>query len=181
MAIRARRISCALGLALLTVCRPGLGQAPQARARAVITLSLDANPIDITVEALQAAARSVDAVVYKFEEPRVLDALEDAVRRGVVVRVVADAEEAGTRKSLADRAQAAGIEVHDWVDGKLHAKFAVVDDTLMLTGSYNWTESASEKNIELIIGVEHQDVVARFSELFATLWDGSPPLTEERP
>jgi PLD-like domain len=49
------------------------------------------------------------------------------------------------------------------------------DDALVLTGSYNWTESASEKNIELIIGVEHQDIVGRFAELFATLWDSSPP------
>ena len=48
----------------------------------------------------------------------------------------------------------------------------------MLTGSFNWTESAQHDNLELIHDVDTPEVVKRFQELFEALWDRSEPFED---
>jgi phosphatidylserine/phosphatidylglycerophosphate/cardiolipin synthase-like enzyme len=69
-----------------------------------------------------------------------------------------------------------GAEVRRWGSGELHAKFAIADDVWVITGSFNWTQSAATSNVEPVAGIGDADVVARFVELFEDLWDraGSP-------
>ena len=59
--------------------------------------------------------------------------------------------------------------------GKLHAKWTVVDGKRVLTGSFNWTESAQHKNMELIFVNDEPGSVKRFQEIFETLWDHAEP------
>jgi phosphatidylserine/phosphatidylglycerophosphate/cardiolipin synthase-like enzyme len=140
-----------------------------------LSLGPDENPIVATRRALDEARESVSAVIYKFDEPGLLEAVSAAVRRGVRVRLLIDgAQVAGNpERSLAARAQAAGAEVRLWPEDlhKLHAKLTVVDGKKALTGSYNWTRSALEKNVELLIVFEEPATVRRLSGLFEVLWE----------
>ncbi len=139
-----------------------------------LAVSLDASPVDLTVAAIEGAERQILVVVYKFDEPELFNALEAAMARGVHVRIIADAEEAGRKRSLVDDSQMLGAVARRWVDGKLHAKFAVIDDDLVLSGSYNWTKSAAEDNVELFLASEDPEVVKEFADLFESLWVMSP-------
>jgi phosphatidylserine/phosphatidylglycerophosphate/cardiolipin synthase-like enzyme len=141
-----------------------------------ITLSLYENPIRSTREAVINARHTVYAVVFKFNEPTLLDALRQALARGVTVKLVVDSVDADRNKSLVREAERLGAEVRRWGSGELHAKFAIVDDVWVITGSFNWTRSAATSNVELVAGIGDAAVVARFVELFEDLWDraGSP-------
>jgi len=141
-------------------------------AAPVIELSAERNPVQLTREGLGAARRSVRAVVYKFDEPGVLESIAAAVGRGVEVRLLVDGEQASRKKSLVGAAAAAGAEVREWPGrrGKLHAKFTLIDDTRALTGSFNWTRSALDKNVELVMVFEDASTLSRWSELFDRLW-----------
>lgn len=45
----------------------------------------------------------------------------------------------------------ATVEVKEWTQGKLHAKLLIIDESSVLTGSYNWTKSAEGDNVELML------------------------------
>jgi len=53
---------------------------------------------------------------------------------------------------------------------KLHHKFAVIDDKIVITGSHNWSASANYNNDEALLVIENPTVAAHFSQEFARLY-----------
>ena len=58
----------------------------------------------------------------------------------------------------------------DSTEAHMHHKFAIADNDLLLTGSYNWTRSASTENNENVIVTNHEKLVAPFREEFDKMW-----------
>ncbi len=177
---RFRGVRLAAGLALLAwSCSAAPPTQPAGRA----SLSLSENPIEITRRALDETDLSVLAVLYKFDEPSLLPALVAAVERGVEVRLLVDAAQAGGEgeESLVESARASGASVRFWSRklGKLHAKFTVLDGRRALAGSYNWTQSARTDNVELLLDFENAETVSRLIDLFDQLWRRAGETAEE--
>ena len=130
------------------------------------------NAVPIAVAAIDAAERSVDAALYKFDEPSLLAAVERALQRGVRVRLLADETKANAN-SLVALAGKAGAEVKRWraKRGKLHAKLMLVDGERAIAGSFNWTRSAARSNVELVLDFREPATVKRLAEGFEKLWD----------
>jgi cardiolipin hydrolase len=53
----------------------------------------------------------------------------------------------------------------------MHHKFALFDGKRLLTGSFNWTRSASEQNEENMIVTPDPVLVAAFQGRFEALWN----------
>ena len=53
--------------------------------------------------------------------------------------------------------------------GFMHHKFCVIDNRIVITGSYNWTYYAETRNIENIVISDNLDVVLQYKEEFRTL------------
>jgi phosphatidylserine/phosphatidylglycerophosphate/cardiolipin synthase-like enzyme len=53
----------------------------------------------------------------------------------------------------------------------MHHKFAIFDESTLLTGSYNWTLSAMRHNEENLIVTDDAALVRRFAEVFTSLWE----------
>lgn len=135
-----------------------------------IKLSSECNPVDALVEAFAKAKRSIDAAVYKFNLCKIFEALNEAIDRGVKVRLVVDCDKKdGFARTLAKK-ENEDVTIRKWTGHKLHAKFVIIDDRLVLSGSYNWTKSAWKKNIELLLRFDDAASVGRFTNLFEELW-----------
>lgn len=52
----------------------------------------------------------------------------------------------------------------------MHNKFAIIDEAVIITGSFNWTLSASTKNQENILILENKQVVNSYLSEFNKLW-----------
>ena len=52
----------------------------------------------------------------------------------------------------------------------MHHKFAIADTDLLLTGSYNWTRSASTENNENVVVSNNARLVSSFQKEFDRLW-----------
>ncbi len=52
------------------------------------------------------------------------------------------------------------------VDNMVHHKFCIVDDKTLITGSYNWTYYAENRNWENIIIIDNADIVKGYIEEF---------------
>jgi phosphatidylserine/phosphatidylglycerophosphate/cardiolipin synthase-like enzyme len=120
-----------------------------------------------------AARRSIQVQAYLFTHRGIAAALARAARRGVEVDLVGDARqfEAGglpVAKGLAR----AGVRV--WLSGDyaaFHNKVVVVDagtpSAVVVTGSYNFTQAAQERNAENVVVISASpEVEERFARDF---------------
>jgi len=121
---------------------------------------------------LNTARRKVDICVFTITDDRISGAILDAFRRKVAIRIVTDDDKAGDRGSDVDRLADAGIPVRfDRTRFHMHHKFALFDDGLLLTGSYNWTRSAASSNEENLVVTEDPRLITPFSQVFEDLWE----------
>ncbi|MGD0263602.1 MAG: phospholipase D family protein [Candidatus Methylomirabilota bacterium] len=125
------------------------------------------------VRAIQDSRKTIDIAVYNFTAYELADALYAAKARGVQVRVVVDREMAETGGSGVRGLRLNGIPVRSLGVPELslmHNKFAVFDERLVVTGSYNWTNSAEHANYENLVVLEEPALVSRFQQEFRRLW-----------
>jgi phosphatidylserine/phosphatidylglycerophosphate/cardiolipin synthase-like enzyme len=168
-----------------------LAMSISASAQQVVTVTIETNfspypdgarPIqDGWVRELNDAVSSVRVAMYSFTLPLFKDALIAAQGRGVNVRVVADigALTRGTAPScLAVDLYNAGIPIKKYapldVRNLLHDKFMVIDETVLVTGSANFTSSAVQFNHENSIIIkangETPQFIAAFRDQFEAMW-----------
>ena len=105
-------------------------------------------------ESLHRANRQVTLALYGFNNNELAEELVKLANKGVVVRVKIDATKGSGRKTsaLIGRLRSGGVEVQTVApDGRNHNKFAVIDGSRVLTGSYNWTVKAESNWENLLI------------------------------
>ena len=52
----------------------------------------------------------------------------------------------------------------------MHHKFAIIDNRILLTGSYNWTFSANNRNDENLMVIDDPEIIEIFQNQFINLW-----------
>jgi len=121
---------------------------------------------------LRTATRSIDVAMFHFTSDRLVQALTERRRAGVVVRVLLD-----RAQSVADfvrRLQAEGTEVRRVTTrgevARFHQKYAVLDARLVVTGPYNWTVLGDTANHENVVVLRHEAAARAFLENFETTW-----------
>ena len=152
----------AAGLALAALAAASLAQSPAAPplpARGTVQVAF--TPWDdaerMIAEAIGAAKRQILVQAYSFTSRSIAAALIAARARGVDVRVTADREQAFSGdNSRIPAIAAAGIPVLIEVRYQsAHNKAMIIDagsaDAAVITGSYNWTFAAQNRNAENVL------------------------------
>jgi phosphatidylserine/phosphatidylglycerophosphate/cardiolipin synthase-like enzyme len=118
------------------------------------------------------AQSTCDVCVFTITDDRITDAIIRANARGVNLRVITDDEKSHDLGSDIDKLQMVGIpcKMDSGNAAHMHHKFALFDGRRLMTGSFNWTRSASEQNEENLIVTEDAVLVNAFSERFELLW-----------
>ena len=118
------------------------------------------------------AEENIDAAVYAINNQDIVDALKDAHRRGVKIRILTDRLQASQKKSKVRELHDFGINIRVNSKHKIeHNKFAVFDAESVVTGSFNWTEPAVHKNEEVCdIFVDDPQYTAQHQKLFDQRW-----------
>lgn len=135
--------------------------------------------LNLIVRRVAAARKSLDLCVFTITDDRISRTILDAHRRGVKVRVVTDNDKALDPGSDVHRFRDAGIPVKfdpagrpsdPHTTGHMHHKFAVIDGSRLLNGSYNWTRGAAEVNFENVVDTAEAGLVVAFAAEFERLW-----------
>lgn len=117
------------------------------------------------------ARKTVDVCVFTITDDRIAGFVLDAHRRGVKVRIITDNDKALDEGSDIGRLARAGVPVRqDLTEYHMHHKFAVFDQKVMLTGSYNWTRGAANFNAENIVVTDEPRLLKAFGAQFEELW-----------
>ena len=124
------------------------------------------------IEAIQSSRLEVSAVVYNINNPRILNALIEAHKRGVKVKILTDRSQAESASSGILKLMSAGIDLRVHSRHKLeHNAFGVFDDKTAVNGSYNWSEAASEANSENCALLPEANAVKAYKQRFKDLWN----------
>ena len=120
-----------------------------------ILYSLDKQENDqAIVGAINGAQKYAYFAIYEFTKTNIEEALIKAKQRGVDVEGIMDAsqsDDGGPQAAIIKKLRAAGIPVETQKHplGIMHIKMLVTDNAYAL-GSYNWTESATTENDEVL-------------------------------
>jgi phosphatidylserine/phosphatidylglycerophosphate/cardiolipin synthase-like enzyme len=125
---------------------------------------------------IDAASCGVDLSVYILSEPRIIEHLCQAAKRGVRVRVMLEEQPfggGGAQVETMATLEALGIEVR-WSGSQLrfsHAKYMVVDSSVALVMTQNLTTSAFTANREFAVITTEPAEVEQAQEVFDRDWE----------
>ncbi len=114
---------------------------------------------------IDAAQNTIRVQAYSFTNPLIVQALADARLRGVDVIVVLDKSNRTQRSSVAELAQRAGIPT--LIDDRhaiAHNKIMIIDDRIVITGSYNFSRAAEKSNAENLVIIESAPIARKYQQ-----------------
>ena len=113
------------------------------------------------VRVLNSARKSIYVQAYSFTNAEIASALVAAHRRGVTTRVILDKSQESEKYSEADFLTHAGVPTTiDAAHAIAHNKVMIVDESTVITGSFNFTKAAEEKNAENLLIVHQSPALA---------------------
>jgi len=140
-------------------------------AKTEVYFSLYDNPQKEIIKNINQAQAFINIAMYTFTDKEILLSLTNAQNRGVKVRVYLDRSQIESTYSVSRLLVQKGIKVRISSNNYImHNKFAIIDNRLLLTGSYNWTFAANNKNEENLMIIDDPEVIARYQNQFEKLW-----------
>ena len=120
---------------------------------------------EAVVNAIAQAKTEIFVQAYSFTSAPIAKALVEAHKRGVQVEIILDRSQRKERYSSADFTAHAGIPTFiDAVHAIAHNKVMIIDKTVLITGSFNFTKAAEEKNAENLLVIRSKELASTYIE-----------------
>jgi len=121
----------------------------------------------IIINLINRANRSIHVMVYSFTYDPLADALIMAHKRNVSVTVIIERQQANVTGSVYYKLLNASVDVRlDSNPYLMHHKVAIIDGWIVVTGSFNWSKSAEERNDENIVVIYDEAVAGMYEQEF---------------
>jgi phosphatidylserine/phosphatidylglycerophosphate/cardiolipin synthase-like enzyme len=142
-----------------------------------IAFSPNGGATEMVVRTIDSAKSSVRVAAYTFTSKPIAQALLEAHKRGIDVRVVVDKSNVTARYTAATVLANMGVPVRvDYNYAIMHDKFVVVDGQVVESGSFNFTAAAETKNAENVLVLHDAAVAQRYGQEWERLWSESEPM-----
>jgi len=123
---------------------------------------------------IDAAKSTIDIIAYELTNPEFAVPIAAANRRGVTVRIILDRAQERTPEAYGQKMERLGIGVMtDRTEKLQHNKYVIIDGSIVLTGSYNWSLNAENNNAENLLVIRDTATATAFAKDFATHWSHS--------
>lgn len=125
--------------------------------------------LDRICELIQLSQKKIDVAAYAFNSETIARSLIAADQRGINVRVISDRYNKNRYPTLMITLALSGVEVYyDHRHATFHNKFIVIDDRIILTGSYNYTNAAEYANAENLLIIDNKFLAEQYETNFET-------------
>jgi len=152
---RQYRFALALCCGLLSLLLRVAPAAAFTQARAAVYFSPRGGATDAVVREIHAATQQILVQAYSFTSAPIAKALLDAHKRGVKILAVLDKSNETDKYSAATFLINTGIQtLIDDQHAIAHNKVIVIDSATIITGSFNFTKAAEEKNAENLLVIK---------------------------
>ncbi len=121
----------------------------------------------LALHAIQSAKKEILVQCYSFTSRPISDALIDAHKNGISVKILFDKSQLKAPYSQIHRLKKAGIRTKvDDVQGIAHNKTIIVDGARLITGSYNFSNAANVRNSENMLLIQDEEM----SKIYRAEW-----------
>lgn len=122
---------------------------------------------------LRFADKYIYIAIYTITNSKLARVLYTLWKDGVDVRIITDDETMGSQGCDIQNLANAGIPIRNDTNmqSRMHHKFMVIDDELVMNGSFNWTVSAVKNNNENVVVSSDATQIQSFKTEFLRLWD----------
>ena len=148
----------------------------------------------LIAKTIEQATESIDLALFVFSEQKIVDVLQQKQQQGIEIKGVFDSSFA--YRYYSEVLDMLGITLYQnckvennnnpWTKpintvgiarlgsgDKLHHKFTIVDQKILISGSQNWSPSANKNNDEALIIIKNQTVVQHFIQEFERLYNSA--------
>jgi len=165
---RLPRIALLVALSLVAGCSAprATGSLPQtARGPAwQVCFSPRGGCTQLIVDTVAGARSTILVQAYSFTSEPIAHALVDAHQRGVDIAVILDKSQRTEDDARIQPLVDAGIPVLiDAAHAIAHNKVMVIDGTTVITGSFNFTQAAEERNAENLLVIRDAALAAQYT------------------
>ena len=120
---------------------------------------------------LDQASQTVDLCIFTITDNELARRIISCHKRGVKVRIITDDEKMEDNGSEIEKLAEAGIPVKiDHSHYHMHNKFGIIDNKIAITGSFNWTYTATKHNKENLVATTKFEIVEQYYGEFNRLW-----------
>jgi phosphatidylserine/phosphatidylglycerophosphate/cardiolipin synthase-like enzyme len=144
--------------------------------RVELYFSPDENVEQRLVELITDSSQRIQFMAYVLTSDPIANELLAAHQRGVEVQGVVEATQADSLGSDYLRLLKAGLSVRrDSNPKSMHHKVILIDDSIVITGSYNFSKSAKERNDENLVILHDPDLVLNYLQEFERIYAVATP------
>jgi len=129
---------------------------------------------DAVIHEIKKATQTIDIAMYYLSSREIAQALIKASQNNVRIRIVLDQGQEIESASKSGYLIKHGLEIRYHLGfGLMHNKFAIIDGVSLITGSFNWTSTAEERNEENLLIISNDNIINTYEERFNYLWNTS--------
>ncbi len=143
----------------------------------IVSVYFCPNPdvVDEIVSMIDSSEKYVYVAMFFLTHDRIINALVEAKKRGVDVKVItcASASQETYSKHHKIREKSVPVKVENWT-GKQHMKTIISDDKRLTVGSMNATTTAELKNDENIVFITNPAHTIEARKIFEEQWQNIP-------
>ena len=142
------------------------------KTRVDIYFSPDDRVLNALLPVLRSAEKSIYFLAYSFTSNDLGNLVRDKAAKGLTVEGVMDEEQVASNQGTEfDPFLQAGVDVRiDGNEGLMHHKVFIIDEKIVIFGSYNFSQSAEERNDENVIIVYNEAIAQQFMQEFQRVW-----------
>ncbi|MGC9398032.1 MAG: phospholipase D-like domain-containing protein [Anaerolineae bacterium] len=132
------------------------------------------------IELLESAERSIHFMAFTLTDTGIAQALNQRYKAGVQVQGVVETRNINDQGSDVEALQQVGLDVR--LDGNpynMHHKVIVIDEAVVITGSYNFSRSAAEYNDENVLILHSSEIARHYLEEFKRLYTEAEEVNHE--
>jgi phosphatidylserine/phosphatidylglycerophosphate/cardiolipin synthase-like enzyme len=131
--------------------------------KASVYFSPKGNAIENLLDRINDAQNTILVQAYSFTSDEIAGALIDAHKYGKNVEVILDKSQRGKRVGFL--LKSSGINVrYDYSHAIAHNKIMIIDNRTVITGSYNFTKAAEERNAENLLIIDSKELAKPYLE-----------------
>lgn len=128
----------------------------------------------LILKILKEAKKSIHIQAYSFTDPEIGVILQEAFLKKVTIKILLDKSNRKDKRSLQHTLKPLGISIrYDHLPGIAHNKVIIVDEKILITGSYNFSKSAYSRNAENVLVVNNQPLATLYLQNWHKRWEKS--------
>ena len=123
------------------------------------------------IQQIKLATESLKICVFTISDNEISKEIISAYKKGINIKIISDNDKSFDLGSDIEQMANSGIDTKiDNSPSHMHHKFCIIDKDTLITGSYNWTRSAAERNQENILINKEPQIIKSYLKEFDKLW-----------